>query len=98
MKGTKNLTLIIVLAVILIVGGMGCSGYNGLVKQDETVKNTWNNVQSQYQRRADLIPNLVSTVKAEANFEQQTLIQTVEARYKNLNSVKVDPANLTTEN
>ena len=98
MKGTKNLTLLIILAVVVILGAMGCSGYNGLVKQDETVKNTWNNVQSSYQRRADLIPNLVNTVKGEANFEQQTLIQTVEARYKNLNSVKVDPANLTTEN
>jgi LemA protein len=77
---------------------MGCSGYNGLVKQYETVKNSWNNVQSAYQRRADLIPNLVNTVKGEANFEQQTLIQTIEARYKNLNSIKVDPENLTTEN
>ena len=98
MKGTKNLTLIIILAIVLIVGVMGCNGYNGLVKQDETVKNSWNNVQSSYQRRADLIPNLVNTVKGEANFEQQTLIQTIEARYKNLNSVKVDPANLTDEN
>ena len=98
MKGTKNLTLIIILAIVLILGVMGCNGYNGLVKQDETVKNSWSNVQSSYQRRADLIPNLVNTVKGEANFEQQTLIQTIEARYKNLNSVKVDPANLTSEN
>ena len=98
MKGTKNLTLIIILAIVLILGVMGCNGYNGLVKQDETVKNSWSNVQSSYQRRADLIPNLVNTVKGEANFEHQTLIQTIEARYKNLNSVKVDPANLTSEN
>jgi len=98
MKGTRNLGILIILGLILILGVWGCSGYNGLVKQDETVKNSWNNVQSQYQRRADLIPNLVNTVKGEANFEQQTLIQTVEARYKNLNSVKVDPANLTNEN
>lgn len=98
MKGTRNLGLLIILGLVLILGVMGCGGYNGLVKQDESVKNAWNNVQSQYQRRADLIPNLVNTVKGEANFEQQTLIQTIEARYKNLNSVKVDPANLTTEN
>ena len=98
MKGTRNLGLLIILGLVLILGVWGCGGYNGLVKQDESVKNSWNNVQSQYQRRADLIPNLVNTVKGEANFEQQTLIQTIEARYKNLNSVKVDPSNLTTEN
>ncbi|HRX93334.1 MAG TPA: LemA family protein [Chitinophagaceae bacterium] len=98
MKGTRNLTLLIVLGLVLILGVWGCSGYNGVVKQDENVKNTWANVQSTYQRRADLIPNLVNTVKGEADFEQKTLIQTIEARYKNLNSVKIDPANLTTEN
>ncbi|MBS1655757.1 MAG: LemA family protein [Bacteroidetes bacterium] len=98
MKGTRNLGILIILGLILILGVWGCGGYNGLVKQDETVKNKWNNVQSAYQRRADLIPNLVNTVKGEANFEQQTLIQTVEARYKDLNSVKVDPSNLTPEN
>jgi LemA protein len=98
MKGTRNLGIVIILGLILILGVWGCGGYNGLVKQDETVKNTWNNVQSQYQRRADLIPNLVNTAKGEANFEQLTLIQTIEARYKNLNTVKVDPSNLSTEN
>jgi LemA protein len=98
MKGTRNLGLLIILALVLILGVWSCSGYNGLVKQDETVKNMWNNVQSSYQRRADLIPNLVNVVRSEATFEQQTLIQTIEARYKNLSSVKVDPANLTTEN
>jgi LemA protein len=98
MKGVRNLSLLIILGLILILGVWGCSGYNGLVKEDENVKNMWNNVQSSYQRRADLIPNLVNTVRSEATFEQQTLIQTIEARYKNLSSVKIDPANLTTEN
>ncbi len=74
----------------------GCSSYNGLVKQDEVVKEKWNNVQSDYQRRADLIPNLVNTVKGEANFEQQTLINVIEARSK-ATSVKVDPSNITPE-
>ena len=97
MKGSR-IGLFVIIGIVLIVVFMGCGGYNGLVKQDETVKNSWNNVQSSYQRRADLIPNLVNTVKGEANFEQTTLVQTVEARYKNLNSVKVDPANLTDEN
>ena len=98
MKGTRNLSLLIILGLALILGVWSCGGYNGLVKQDEKVKNMWNNVQSTYQRRADLIPNLVNVVRSEATFEQQTLIQTVEARYKNLSSIKVDPSNLTTEN
>ena len=66
------------------------------MKQDETVKNTWNNVQSQYQRRTDLIPNLVNTVKGEANFEQSTLTGIVEARAK-ATQVQVNPENLTPE-
>jgi LemA protein len=79
---TKNITLIAVILGILLLGGCGCSGYNGLVQQDELVKNKWANVQSDYQRRADLIPNLVNTVKGEANFEQTTLTNVVEARAK----------------
>jgi len=96
MKGVRNLTLLIILGIVLILGIWGCGGYNSLVKQDETVKNTWNNVQSQYQRRTDLIPNLVNTVKGEANFEQSTLTGIVEARAK-ATQVKVDPDNLTPE-
>jgi len=79
---TKNITLIAIIGAILLLGGCGCSGYNGLVQQDETVKNAFANVQSDYQRRADLIPNLVNTVKGEANFEQTTLTNVVEARAK----------------
>ncbi|HEU4575492.1 MAG TPA: LemA family protein [Chitinophagaceae bacterium] len=97
MKGTRNLPLLIILGLVLILGVWGCSGYNGLVKQDETVKNAWNNVQSQYQRRSDLIPNLVNTVKGAANFEQETLTKVVEARAK-ATSVNIDPTNLTPEN
>jgi LemA protein len=93
---TKNLTLIVIIAAVLLIGGCGCSSYNGLVQQDETVKNSWNNVQSDYQRRADLIPNLVNTVKGEANFEQTTLTNVIEARAK-ASSVKIDPSNLTPE-
>jgi LemA protein len=85
-----------VLGLILIFLFWGCNGYNGLVKQDEVVKNAWNNVQSDYQRRADLIPNLVNTVKGEANFEQTTLQNVIEARAK-ATQMKVDPENLTPE-
>src|ERR1700744_4775805 len=91
---TKNLTLIVVAVVILLLGGCGCSGYNNMVKLDETVKSQWGNVQSEYQRRSDLIPNLVNTVKGAANFEQQTLTAVVEARAK-ASQVKIDANNLT---
>ncbi|MCW3080368.1 LemA family protein [Segetibacter sp.] len=93
---TKNLTLIIILAVILILGGCGCGSYNGLVQQDESVKNSWNKVQSDYQRRADLIPNLVNTVKGEASFERGTLTDVINAR-ASATQIKVDPADLTPE-
>jgi LemA protein len=93
---SRNLTLIIILAIVLVLGGCGCGSYNSLVSQDEIVKNSWNNVQSDYQRRADLIPNLVNTVKGEANFEQTTLTNVINAR-ASATQVKVDPANLTPE-
>lgn len=93
---TKNLALIVIVALVLIIGGCGCGGYNGLVKQDEVVKNAWANVQSDYQRRADLIPNLVNTVKGEANFEQTTLQNVINARAA-ATQIKVDPADLTPE-
>ena len=96
MKGTRNLTLLVVGGIILILFAWGCGGYNSLVKQDETVSNKWNDVQSSYQRRADLIPNLVNTVKGEANFEQTTLQNVVEARAK-ATSLRVDPKDLTPE-
>ena len=79
---TKSLALIVVAALVLVIGGCGCSGYNGLVKQDEVVKNKWNNVQSDYQRRLDLIPNLVSTVKQSSEYERNVLVKLTEARAK----------------
>src|SRR5215213_1625974 len=96
MKG-RNLTLIIILGLVLLLGGCGCSGYNRLVGQDEAVKKSWNNVQSDYQQRADLVPNLVNTVKGAANFEQETLTKVIEARAK-ATSVNITPDNLTPEN
>jgi len=93
---TKNITLIVIGALILILGWTGCNGYNGLVVQDENVNNAWNKVQSDYQRRADLIPNLVNTVKGEANFEQETLTKVIEAR-ASATQMKIDPKDLTQE-
>ncbi len=88
--------ILILLVVLVIVGFMGCNGYNGLVKQDESVKKAWNNVQTEYQNRADLVGNLVNTVKGAANFEQKTLTDVVEARAK-ATSVNINADNLTPE-
>lgn len=93
---TRNLTLIIIVLIILVFGGCGCGGYNNMVRLDENVKSNWGKVQSDYQRRNDLIPNLVSTVKGAANFEQQTLTNVIEARAK-ATSVQIDANNLTPE-
>ncbi len=93
---TRNIVLIVIGAFILMLGWSGCNGYNGLVQQDESVKNAWNKVQSDYQRRADLIPNLVNTVKGEANFEQTTLQNVITAR-ASATQMKVDAKDLTPE-
>lgn len=94
---SKNLGLIIVIGLILLLGGCGCSGYNGMVSQDQNVKSKWGNVQSEYQRRSDLIPNLVNTVKGAADFEKSTLEAVVNARAK-ATATTIDPTNLTPEN
>lgn len=87
--------VVAILVAILLFSG--CNGYNNLVKLDENVKGKWSVVQQQYQRRADLIPNLVSTVKGAANFEQGTLTDVIEARAK-ATQVTIDPDKLTPEN
>ena len=92
----KNKGLIITIVVIVLVALWGISSYNGLVGMDENVSNKWANVETQYQRRADLIPNLVSTVKGYAKHEQQTLEDVVKARSE-ATQVKVDAENLTPE-
>lgn len=92
----KRTGLLIVLGVLVILVFWGCGGYNGLVKQDESVKKAWNNVQTEYQNRSDLVGNLVNTVKGAANFEQNTLTAVVEARAK-ATSVNINAENLTPE-
>lgn len=93
---SKNLIVIAIIGGLLLFGGCACSRYNGLVGQDENVKKVWNNVQAAYQERADLIPNLVNTVKGAANFEQETLTKLMEARAK-ATSVNINADNLTPE-
>ncbi|HDR1429172.1 TPA: LemA family protein [Pasteurella multocida] len=87
----------IVLIIVAIVAGFTLTGsYNGLVKAEEEIESVWANVESSYQRRADLIPNLVNTVKGQADFERNTLTQVIEARAK-ATQTKIDPANLSEE-
>jgi LemA protein len=83
----------IVLLFILGTVMWGVRVYNRMVTMSESVTSQWGNVETQYQRRMDLIPNFVNTVKGAANFEQQTLTQVIEARAK-ATSVRIDPSNL----
>jgi len=84
---------LIVLAVVL----WGTKVYNSMVTMQEGVTSQWGNVETQYQRRADLIPNFVNTVKGAANFEQSTLTQVIEARAK-ATQVTIDPTKMTAAN
>lgn len=93
-KGT--IVALVLLALVLIGGCQACNLQKSLVTVDEEVKSKWGEVENQYQRRSDLIPNLVATVKGAAEFEKSTLTQVIEARAK-ATSIKVDPENLSPE-
>ena len=90
-KQYKNL-----LAILLAIPFLSSCGYNRLVELDEGVAAQWAQVENAYQRRADLIPNLVNTVKGYADFEQETLTQVIEARAK-ATGVTIAPENLNPE-
>lgn len=95
MRSFSTLAIVVgILAVLLIAG---CSSYNGFVDAEEDVEKVWSDVETQYQRRADLIPNLVSTVKGAADFERGTLEAVTEARAK-ATSINIDASDLTEEN
>ena len=79
---TRNLSLIIILALVLVLGGCGCNSYNGLVTGDQSVQTSWSNVETNYQRRTDLYNSVVKTIQGSANFEKSTLQAVVEARAK----------------
>lgn len=87
---------IILMAIVAIFTMTSCSTYNNMVTKEEAVKTAWSNVETQYQRRADLIPNLVSTVKGYAAHEQSTLQAVVDARAK-ATSITLSPENLSSE-
>jgi len=86
---TSYLVLIIVVAFILLLGGCGCNGYNGLVRGDQGVKTAWSNVETNYQRRTDLYSSVVKTIQGSANFEKSTLTAVIAAR-ASATQVKVD--------
>jgi LemA protein len=88
--------LVLGIFAMFAIASLSSCGYNSSVELDEKVKSQWGEVQNQYQRRADLIDNLVATVKGAANFEKETLTQVIEARAK-ATSIQVDPSKLTPE-
>jgi LemA protein len=90
-------SIVKLLSLLIMASTLSSCSYNGMVEKREAVSKQWANVESAYQRRADLIPNLVNTVKGQANFEQETLEKVIQAR-ANATSIKLDPNNLTDEN
>src|SRR5258705_2855482 len=97
MKGTRNVALLVIGALVLILFVWGCSGYNGLVKGNNRVKNVWSQVEGQYQRRTDVFKNIENTVKASAKFEDTVLTKVTRARYE-AEQIKLDPNNPQTLN
>jgi len=93
MESFKKFIPWIIIGVLVL---WAISKYNGIAGKDQEVKKTWGDVESDYQRRSDLIPNLVNTVKGYATFEQKTLTDVIQAR-ASATQIKVDPANLTPE-
>ena len=92
----KGGLIILILSIIAILVFWGIGGYNGLVSTQESLNKSWANVENQYQRRADLIPNLVETVKGYAKHESSTFEAVVNARSK-ATQMTIDPTNLTPE-
>lgn len=89
--GTIGIALLIIVAVLFF---WGKSGYNNFVTKEQNVNTKWSNIETVYQKRANLIPNLERTVKSYSKFEQETLTKVVEARSK-ATSVNIDPTNMT---
>lgn len=89
-------TVLIIAGILIVLGAMLVKPYNNMVQKDEGCSRAWADVENAYQRRMDLIPNLVKTVQGAADYEKGTLTEVIEARAK-ATSVQVDPSNLTEE-
>ena len=96
MRSKGAITLLVVVLLIGFAGCAGCGTYNQLVSADETVNTAWANVETAYQRRADLIPNLVNTVRGAADFERETLESVTQARAR-ATSINIEAGDLTPE-
>ena len=96
MKKSKNLGIIVLVVILALLGLSAYRSYNGMVTRSEQVTAQWGNVETSYQRRAALIPNLVNTVKGYADFERETLEAVINARSK-ATSVEINPENLNAE-
>lgn len=94
MKGKGCIAVIVIIAIIAIIGFWAVGIRNGFVGQEQNVNAKWSNVETVYQKRANLIPNLERTVKSYAKFETETLTKVVEARSK-ATSINIDPTNMT---
>lgn len=92
----KFLPLLVIIGLLVLAGFYMMNLNNRLVKLDEKASAQWANVESSYQRRGDLIPNIVNTAKGYAEFEQETLLKVTEARSK-ATSITIDPSNITPE-
>ena len=86
---TRNLTLIVIVIFILLLGGCGCNSYNRLVGGDQQVQTAWSNIETNYQRRTDLYNSVIKVIEGSANFEKSTLKEVIAARAA-ATSVKVD--------
>ncbi|HVU56883.1 MAG TPA: LemA family protein [Puia sp.] len=86
---TRNLTLIVIVIFILLLGGCACNGYNGLVRSDQQVQTAQGNVETNYQRRTDLYNSVIKVIEGSANFEKSTLKEVIAARAA-ATQIKVD--------
>lgn len=94
MKGKGCIVVVVIVAIIGIIAFWAVGVRNSFVEQEQNVNAKWSNVETVYQKRANLIPNLERTVKSYAKFEQETLTKVVEARSK-ATSINIDPTNMT---